>query len=328
MYTAAVVGCGRMGAFTSASVTRFAPACWLPLAHAEAIRCHQELALCAFSDSNPEALRKAQQAYGVDGVYGDAFNMIDEVRPDLVTIATRTMGRAAIINYAIAAGVRALHVEKPLCNSPVELRQLESTVLRSEIFVTYGAIRRLMAPYLMAKDLAHSGRLGELTDVQVNMGRGLLFWSHPHSADLLLFATDGRPVESVSARLAGVHRGERNAHVLSDPYVLDAIVNFAGGIEGRITRIAGADVVFGCTRGQVVVENDGHAISIRESTGDDPYLRHRSVTVTPSDATPGGTLAPIAMLVECLKGGEAATAANRVVKTDMLLGQRLLFAIV
>ncbi len=35
--SAAVIGCGRMGAFTSEGVRRHAPRAWLPLAHAEAI---------------------------------------------------------------------------------------------------------------------------------------------------------------------------------------------------------------------------------------------------------------------------------------------------
>ena len=327
-YTAAVIGCGRMGAFTSAAVQRFAPTCWFPLAHAEAIRAHQSLSLCALSDSNAEALSLAQQAYAVERGYGDAFRMLDEVRPQLVAIATRTIGRAAIIKHAAAAGIRALHVEKPLCNSTLELEDLESALAARDIFVTYGAIRRILGPYILAKELALSGRFGELTDVQVNMGRGMLFWSHAHSADLLLFAADGRAVEGVSSRLANVRSGKRAAQVLSDPYVEAATIHFEGGIEGRITRMAGADLIFGCARGQVAVENDGHSVAVRETEGEDPYPRQRPVAIPPGAGGPGGTLAAIAMLVDCLRGQADAVAANSVVKRDILLGQRLLFAMV
>ena len=33
----AVIGCGRMGAFTSENVKKHAPKCWFPLSHIEAL---------------------------------------------------------------------------------------------------------------------------------------------------------------------------------------------------------------------------------------------------------------------------------------------------
>ena len=41
----AVIGCGRMGAFTSEIVTRYCPPCWMPLSHIQALLASDEISL-------------------------------------------------------------------------------------------------------------------------------------------------------------------------------------------------------------------------------------------------------------------------------------------
>ncbi len=328
MIDAAVIGCGRMGAFTSDAVRRFAPPCWLPLAHAEAIRNHPALRLAALADTQADALERAAAHYGVAHTYLDPRRMIDDVRPSLAGIATRTIGRADILAHAVAAGTRALHVEKPLCNSMRELGALEALFAPEDVFITYGTIRRLLAPYRAAIEAVQSGRWGDLLEVQVNLGRGALYWTHPHSVDLLLYAAGGRAVESVSARLSGVEHGSHALEVESDPVVESASVWFTGGVEGRITRSPGSDLVLSCTGGQIAVEADGRTVTSYAPEGDDPYSVRRTLGSALTPDAPGGTLAPVSQLVACLQGDAAALTANAALKQDILLGQRILFAMV
>src|SRR5690242_3246820 len=95
--TSAVIGCGRMDAFTSETVRRHAPACWLPLSHAEAIVRHPRTRLAALADLDADALHRVGAAHGVTALYTDPRRLLDEVRPALVGIATRTIGRAGLI---------------------------------------------------------------------------------------------------------------------------------------------------------------------------------------------------------------------------------------
>lgn len=321
---AAVIGCGRMGAFTSAGVRRHAPACWLPLAHAEAIQSLPGLQLQALADPQPETLARALQHYGVAQGFADGAALLQAVRPTLVGIATRTIGREALIAQAVDCGARALHVEKPLCNSLAELAALETLFGRDDLFVTYGAIRRHLQPYLQARALVESGALGRLLEVQVNLGPGALYWTHPHSLDLLLFAARGRRVLSATARLSGVERD--GATVQSDPRVESASLLFDDGVEGRITRTPGCDLVFACEQGQVTVENDGQALLLRQAHGDNPYPVAQPVAVDAS-AGPTGTAAVVAQLLRCLQGDAEARSANAALRQDILLGQRLLFTL-
>jgi predicted dehydrogenase len=325
---AAVIGCGRMGAFPSEKVRRFAPPCWFPLSHAEAIQSHPALELAALCDSNPQALERAAAHYGVRRTFSDHRRLLDEVRPELLGIATRTVGRAALVRDAAERGVRALHVEKPLCNSVRELEELSRTLASNELFCTYGAIRRYFAIYERALELANSGSYGELREVRVNMGAGTLYWTHPHSVDLILFAAGERRVAAVQARLANVVSGGSPLEVSSDPLIESASIYFEDGLAGHITRAPGCDFALSCSEGEVVVESDGRGIRVAARSGEDPYLTRAPYAAERAAGAAGeGTLAPISQLAGCLSGDAAACRLNQRVKAHILQGQRVLFAL-
>jgi scyllo-inositol 2-dehydrogenase (NAD+) len=324
----AVIGCGRMGAFTSESMDRFAPRCWFPLSHAQAIRIHPDLELIALCDTNPTSLDHAAGVYGISRTYSDYRNLIEEVRPELIGIATRTVGRVGIIRCAADIGVRALHIEKPLCNSVRELATLAETFAHPDLFCTYGAIRRFFMVYQAARELATSGVYGALREIRVNMGPGMLFWTHPHSVDLILYIAGERRVEMVQARLSNVVLGKSVADIASDPLVESASIYFDDGVAGYITRGSGYALVLSCADGEITVENDGQGISISAPRADNPYYfktPYQGVFGTP-DAE--GTLAPLSHLVCCLSGSAREKELNGKLKAQILQGQEVLFAMV
>ena len=325
MIDAAVIGCGRMGAFTSASVRKFAPECWFPLAHAEAIEAAQGIQLVALCDANAESLSRAATQYNVGNTYADHASMLTEVVPGLVGIATRTIGRTQIITECHAAGTRAFHIEKPICNSMMELAELEALFDRDDTFVTLGAVRRHFAIYREAVATAHDGDFGALLEARVDMGRGALYWTHPHSVDLVLLAAVGRQVEAVQARLGDI---ERDGHIIrNDPQVLAASIWFDDGFVGHIGRAPGVDFRLSCENARISVLNDGHSLWLATIDAETPYpepVRQRFVAGT----EPHGTLGPISQLVGCLSGDSAAQRANSRLKADIVLGQRVLFAMV
>jgi predicted dehydrogenase len=325
---AAVIGCGRMGAFTSESVRRFSPDCWFPLAHAEAIAAAPGLELAALCDADAETLARARAAYGDPPGYQDHEVLAREARPDLAGIATRTIGRADIIRSLFDNGTRAFHIEKPLCNSVAELRALETILARDDVFATYGTVRRFFRIYQFGRELVESGRFGPLVEVRANFGTGALYWAHPHAIDLLLFAARGRAVTGVQARFDALEPGEQPGDVANDPLVESATLWFDDGVAGHIGRAPGLDLVLSCEKGEVTVASDGRRLLIAEQRGDDPYLVRETYGGDIGPIGPQGTLAPIVQLAACLRGEAEAIAANAIVKRDMLLGQRLAFAMI
>lgn len=322
---AAVIGCGRMGAFTSQSMRDTAPDCWFPLAHAEAIRAQPSLSLGALVDPSPEARSAARDLYGDVPAYADHADMLAEERPDLVTIATRTVGRARIIEDCLDAGARALHIEKPLCSSMEELARLEKRFDDPDLFVTLGALRRYLSPYRFAREKAQDGSLGAMTEARIAMGPAPLYWTHPHSVDLALLAAGDAPVARVTAKLVDP---DFDGSVLSnDPVIAHAVIEFESGFTAFITRAPGRDVHFSCELGEISVINNGHEIRIAHTVDGNPYPRHEPLEIPQSD-TPGGTLAPISELAACLAGDAAAKAANAVNKRAVIANQEVLFAIV
>ena len=322
---AAVIGCGRMGAFTSDVMRAHAPACWFPLSHADAIVAHPALTLAAFADSDVVAARRAAAAFGIGAFFDDPDRLLADIRPDIVTLATRTVGRADLIQRCIHGAVRALHVEKPLCNSMAEWHALHESLSSDAAFVTYGALRRHLPVYRAALTLAQSGEFGELREVRVQFGAGSLFWTQTHAIDLLLFAAAGRRLVGVQALLDGAVPG-RHAHELeNDPVVVSATLLFEGGLTGVVTRALGSDFVLGCVQAEIAVRGDGGVAELLRCREGAIYPTVEPLSLQLPDGG-GGTLAPLSQLVDCLQGVPGAATANRALRADMLQGQRVAFA--
>ena len=336
--TAAVIGCGRMGAFTSPSVREYGPDCFLPSAHAQAFQEAEGVELTALCDGNEEGLTRAAEHYGVAHSYTDHTALLAAGAPDLAGIATRTIGRADIVADCVAAGTRGLHVEKPICNSVTELERLEAILARDDVFMTLGAVRRHFAIYREAVTRAQSGVYGDLLEAHAEFGARTLYWSHPHSVDLILLAAAGAKVEAVQARLGAVERD--GARIVNDPVVLGACIWFEGGFSGHITRMPGTDFRIACQTAQIAVTSNGgslwqsgrakpdpNAPGDGNPAGPNPYHEPELQPFTAPDQ-PQGALAPILQLADCLNGYEEARAANTALKRDIITGQRILFAIV
>jgi scyllo-inositol 2-dehydrogenase (NAD+) len=320
-FKAAVVGCGRMGAFTRESLRRHLPAAYQPLNHVDAILAKPELELVGVCDTSTEVLEAVlSRLPGVPG-FTDHRKLIEGAQAEVLTIATRTPDRPGIIRDALSAGVRGLHLEKPLCNSVAQLQELEALLESPTIICTYGAIRRYMPIYQRALELVNAGICGELQQVQICMGRGQLLWAHPHSVDLILYFVGERRVKSVSAHFApGLDI--RGNNIDGDPAVQAALIEFEDGVSGLISQSGGCDTIIACSEGIITIESDGRRLRIRRSMGDDMYWDD-VVTELP-DVSDGGTRLAMDRMVAGLTNGEQPM--NFEDKRAILLGQRILLA--
>jgi scyllo-inositol 2-dehydrogenase (NAD+) len=327
-FSGAVVGCGRMGGVTSEIMRRFAPKFWLPLSHCEAMQAHAEITLDAVCDVDAGALQAARSRFNVPNAYQDYRRMIDEIAPQILGIATRTPQRPDIIRHAVQRGVRALHIEKPLCNSMQQLLELERLLSSGEIACTYGTLRRYLPMFDRARVLAQSGSFGELQHVQVCFGRAPLLWTHPHAVDLLLFMAGDVAVARVAGRFAGSSVACTGSTIDGDPRVLSLVVEFVNGTTGLISESGGWDVVLSCSAGSVTVESDGHRIRCRGSCDPDPYWCDKTPDAVAGDGTVseyGGTALALERLVSVLKQQQPLKNAVSD-KRAIFAGQRVLFA--
>lgn len=322
IFKAATIGCGRMGAFASATATEWTPDFWQPISHLPAIEgCANTLAVAA-ADISGLTRERVTARFDIP-CYATADELFTNHAIDILTLATRTPEKIKLIQQALSAGVRGFHIEKPLCNSLIELIELEK--LLRNVPVTYGCLRRYLSPYRNLADVAQNFDLGELTAMQVHMGRSMLYWTHPHSIDLMLMQTDQIPI-AVQANFVPTPIVAENTNIslTEDPFVLGATVFFDGGLTGHIAPLAGNEFWTVYEKGALGVMNDGRAVLARQCRDGDPYPTDKlfSYKVTHS----GGTGAAIDLLSQALAQDPAAQSEVAWIKKDMFMGQRCLFA--
>ena len=130
---AAVIGLGRMGAEPSKRLEDVLPDGWLPISHAEAMISTPGIELVALCDADAEKVERFKKHYSILNGYTDYKKMIDEIKPDFLSVATRTSVRKEIIEYAANNGVKAIYAEKPLCNSLTECDQILSLLEEKKV---------------------------------------------------------------------------------------------------------------------------------------------------------------------------------------------------
>lgn len=313
---------GRMGAFANPQVKQYSPTSWWPLSHCDAIMDMPSLDLVAVCDASDSQLREGVRRFPNAKGYLSVQEMLAGSPLDLVTVATRTIDRPRIIEHIVEAGVKALHLEKPLCNTAAQLGTIERLFADPALRVSYGTIRRYMPIYQRARQIVESGQYGPLESIQIEFGLAALMWAHPHSLDLILFFAGSRAVRSVAAHFVPKSFALSGADFDGDPIVASVLVEFDDGVVATIGPGGNCDVRLRGSRGSVSVESDGHALVARFAEGDDWYWRKSQILGAGDE--PGGTGFALRRLIDPLPGQPAPHSHED--KRAIVDGQRLLFA--
>jgi scyllo-inositol 2-dehydrogenase (NAD+) len=319
---AAVIGCGRMGAAPSSRLHGIAPAGWLPISHVEALQQTEGVTLTALCDVDEAVVEKHATSYAVPAAFTDYRRLLSEVRPEIVTVATRTPGKCDIVKAAIEHGAKGIYVEKPLANNLVSCREVLALAARAGVKVAYGVNRRYHAAYRKARQIARDGEIGDLAHIGVDHGIGPLLWAHPHATDLILFFADTTAVTTISAALdPGTFQATTPLLVDSDPIVNHANFTFAGPLTASVTRAGGLNVRLAGTTGNLTVHADGSWLELECDDGRRTgyFLQHERVPVT---ADRSATVTALTELVEAVRsnGFDPTSASEIEAGTAMLMG--------
>jgi scyllo-inositol 2-dehydrogenase (NAD+) len=323
--TAAVIGCGRMGAYTRPELEYSMPKGWLPHNHAAAIKATDDIDLIALSDVSEEALIAAASCHDVRSTYTDYREMFKEKSLDIITVATRTDVRPEIIKVAIAAGVKGIHAEKPLSQSVKQGKDILDLLRSGGVGFTYGVYRRYIPVYRQAKEICESGELGELWQVSVSFGKTQLLWSLPHVADLLLFFSGAKKVDWVTG-VVNFSDGSiiTDDCVDDDPVVETATVMFENGVIGIINAAGGLSVKLSLTGGEITIGADGSWLEISRHNKHirTPYYYDKQTIIS----QPVKSAMQIA--IEELRDQIRVGRSPSITLGEVIEAQRLLFAIV
>ena len=180
-YRAVIIGTGRI-----ASLLEHDPLRSKPNTHAGWYRQHPEIELVAGADTDPTRL----QAFGADWgipqarLFADYQAMLQQTRPDLVSICAYAPQRFDMIRASVHAGARGLWIEKAIACSIPEATELEHLLRQSGVTAIVDHPRRTDPAYRAVRRIITEGELGDLLSVTCMMS-GSLIHTGTHAFDML-----------------------------------------------------------------------------------------------------------------------------------------------
>ncbi|MFJ1586334.1 Gfo/Idh/MocA family protein [Streptomyces sp. NPDC088197] len=207
--TAAVIGAGSQGRV-----------------HGLGLRAVPGVELVALADVDERTAEDLAGELGVPRTYRDYRELLVLERPDVVSVCTPPALHPEIVRAAAAAGVRAVHCEKPVALSYGEALEMTRVAADAGTQLTYNLQRRFEAVQRFAREAVAGGEIGEVVTIE-GYCPNLFDWG-THILDLILFHRGDTAPEWVFGQL----------DVTLDRYVYGAFVETAS-----VTQIGWADGV-------------------------------------------------------------------------------------
>ncbi len=191
----------------------------------------EDSCLVAVADSSPKALDLVARAYNAH-VYTDYRQMLDQEKPDLVSIAVPTWLHREVAMEAIRRGVHVF-LEKPISADVDEGQEIIDAAKRAGVKLAVGHIERFNPAVIELKRQLDAGQLGRIFQIHARRvgpfpprveDVGVVVDLATHELNLLEYLT-GSQVETVYAET------EREIHVTHED-LLTGILKFKDGTIG------------------------------------------------------------------------------------------------
>lgn len=248
--------------------------------HGEAYRDISNVELIACADLEHSRATEFGQKFEIPDAncYTTHTALLEEHCPDVVSICVPPKFHAEVFKDCAAAGVSAVHCEKPMAGTWKECEEMASVARNTDIQLTFNHQRRFAEPFEVAKQELAAGRIGELQ--QIEFGGPNLYDYGTHSFDLCgHFVDDASPAWVLSQ----VHYTDENI-LFGEHNENQAVVvwEYDNGVQGLAAtgKPTGGDVV-GChhrlrgDEGSIEIgvgfpeRLDGPQLLIRDQTGEE-----------------------------------------------------------
>jgi myo-inositol 2-dehydrogenase / D-chiro-inositol 1-dehydrogenase len=223
------------------------------LQHARVFTARPDVELCAIVGRTLARTQVRARQYGVRA-YTDIARMLEEQRPDLVSICLPNEGHFEPTMRVIRAGFPLL-VEKPLVFELKEADALLEEATARELFFAINFNHRYARPVRLASEAIRSGNLGEVVFATWRFGGEAGTSAHPyanlietqcHGFDLLEYLCG--PIDAVSAEMTGT-----GGHGWSTVAIA---LHFASGAVGTLLGTYDSSYAY---RGTHLLEVNGNA---------------------------------------------------------------------
>jgi predicted dehydrogenase len=187
--------------------------------------------LVAAADADPKALEAIARTYKVP-TYTDYERMLDEAKPDLVSVAVPTRFHREVATTVLKRGVHVF-LEKPIASTVEEGQKIVDCARAVGVKLTVGHIERFNPAVIALKQQLDAGQLGRVFQIHARRvgpfpprieDVGVVIDLATHELNLLEYLTGSR-VESVYAQI------EREIHARHED-LLTGILKFTNGAVG------------------------------------------------------------------------------------------------
>ena len=294
-YKAGVIGCGNRGR-----------------AHAEGYQAAAQVAIAACADPVAAARTSFAEDFAVAAPYENYRAMLAREALDVVSVCTWTGLHREMVEAAAAAGVKAIHCEKPMASTWGDAQALYRACADRGVLLTFCHQRRFGAPFVKAKQLLDTGAIGALQRLE-GACSNLFDWG-THWFDMFFFYNDDVPAEWVMGQIAV----ESERAVFGVPLETSGLswICWQNGVEGLL--VTGA--AYGQGQGprnrlvgsEGIIEVGGAARAplrlLRTGAGWQDFAPAEIADVVP----PGGdTVLSVLDLIACLASGAEPRLSGR-----------------
>ncbi|MCC7495199.1 MAG: Gfo/Idh/MocA family oxidoreductase [Fimbriimonadaceae bacterium] len=169
-------------------------------AHAKSLATSDHFHLVGLCDLDRALAERVAAALGQPAVYTDYAELLAELQPEVVAIATPTQLHATQTLAAVAAGARAVCCEKPMAVQPTDARAMLQACEAAGVTLIVNHQRRCSDDLLTARQLIADGAIGDLLQLRGQCAGDLLS-DGTHVLDSLLYLADDREAAWVAGWL-------------------------------------------------------------------------------------------------------------------------------
>jgi predicted dehydrogenase len=227
-YTVAVIGIGRIGMLLESDPKRLKPAThfgvWLN---------HPRVDLVAVCDNDPKKLEVAKSLLPAVKTYSSAEQLLREIKPDIVSIATWKDTHYEMMKLCLKFGVPAIVCEKPIAEKYEHAKEVVDEVQKTGTHLLINHRRRFDSLLYSVRADLQNGIIGEIIQVSTYYVYGLVT-TGTHLIDALRFFL--KDIAGEIEWVAAFPNTFSHHHPPDDP-CLDGFIGFENGLKVSIQSL-------------------------------------------------------------------------------------------
>ncbi|MBR4004351.1 MAG: Gfo/Idh/MocA family oxidoreductase [Treponema sp.] len=169
-YTAAIVGCGRIGYSLALDAKREQPA-----SHTSALNLNPRIKIVAGCDTDPEALSVWKKANPQAETFASSKQLYQKKVPDIVVISVDEKNHLSESLLAMEAKPRLIILEKPVATNMKSAMKILETGREKNIPVLVNHERRFSNDYILAKQCMK--KIGNLQSIRASLMSGMAVYN-------------------------------------------------------------------------------------------------------------------------------------------------------